>query len=273
MKQDSGVILVNVLLVLAIGSAITVLMFTSQDQLLNRSARSAAAAQAQALALGAETSVRVALQRDMTDAPDTDHFAEPWAQSAQQTVTLATGTFAIEIDDVQGRYNLNNLTTPGIVQPQILLRLTRSLDLADPIADAIIRHVQERGPITQIEQITGLSESAVRILRPYVTALPDITEVNINTADTLVLAAVLNNAGAARQLVRLRDRQGFLTRDDLLSAGILAATGAGFTSQIFDIQTQAQVDDVTVHLRSRIWRQSELTGKQALVISRTFGPN
>jgi general secretion pathway protein K len=63
-RTDDGIILVNVLVALALGSALVVLMFTSQDNLIDRTRRAAAATQAEALALGGEASVVAALQRD-----------------------------------------------------------------------------------------------------------------------------------------------------------------------------------------------------------------
>ena len=272
MKRDSGVILVNVLVTLAIGSAITVLMVVSQDSLLDRTARAAAAVQAEALAIGAETSVKVALQRDMIQAPQTDHFGEPWALTAQQDVALATGQFSIVIEDAQSRYNLNNLAGTGIVQSQIFLRLVRDLGLPDIIANTIVSHLKRRGPVTDLADIINLPAGAVDILWPHVIALPFETGLNLNTANVVVMGAALGNPAAARQLVQIRERAGFITREDLAKIGVLATGRTDFTSQVFDITSVAQVNDVTVTLRSRIVRRTGLGIAETLVISRQFGP-
>ena len=102
-------ILVNVLVALALGAALVTLMLTSQDDAIDRARRAGAAAQAEALALGAETSVLVALRRDMVEAPETDSYGEPWAQAAQAEVELETGRFAVTIHDAQAGLDLNGL--------------------------------------------------------------------------------------------------------------------------------------------------------------------
>ena len=103
--REAGVILINVLVALALGAAIVVLMFTSQENLMDRTRRAAAATQAEALALGAEASLVAALRRDMEVAPETDHMAEPWALAAQEEVQLETGSFSITVNDAQARFD------------------------------------------------------------------------------------------------------------------------------------------------------------------------
>lgn len=271
MKDDSGIILVNVLVALAIGSAITVLMITSQDTLLDRNARAAAANQAEALVIGAETAVQVALQRDMIIAPQSDHFEESWAQAAQRDISLATGEFSVNILDAQSRFNLNGLINSDLQQAQILSRLVRDLGLTEMVASKIITEIRSRGPMVELREINGLNASEIDLLRPHVSFLPIDGDVNLNTADAIVMAAVLGNFAAARQLIKTRDRNGFLTQSDLTNVGVLAASGAGFTSQLFDVFSVAEVDNVTVTLQSRILRRSGVGFQEAVVIERKFG--
>ncbi len=272
MKQDAGVILVNVLVVLAIGATVAVLMLTSQQTLLERTTRSAAAAQAEALALGAETSVVLALQRDMQEAPEADHYQEPWNAIAQAEVALATGAFSVTIVDAQSRFNLNALAQPGLVQSQILQRLTRSLDLPDRVAAQITRHIAGRGAIQSLEEISALDQADRARLAPFVTALPVAAPVNLNTANATVIGAIIGNPAAARQLVKTREATGFLTQQDLRDVGVLAANGAGFTSQFFEVTSRADVDDVSAVLLSQIARVTGVGISEARVISRTWLP-
>lgn len=269
MKRDSGVILIQVLVVLAIGSAITVLMFTSQTPLLDRAGRSAAALQGEALTFGAEKSVVLALQRDMKTAPETDHYQEDWNAVAQSNVTLQTGTFSVAIVDVQSRFNLNILTEPGVVQSQIFLRLTRSLDLPDSVASVVAQHLASRGAVQTLDEITALDVTARATLAPHVVALPNAAQINLNTANATVIAAVLGNTAAARQLVKQRDKTGFMTPQDLRNAGVLVTNGAGFTSQFFDVTSRADVDGVSITLTSRIARVTGVGVQDTRVISRS----
>ena len=269
-SDDGGVILVNVLLALAIGAAVVTLMLVSQRGLLERGSRAAAGAQARALALGAEMSLVVALRRDMRDAPEADHLAEPWAEAAQARVDLATGSFSVEIADAQARFDLNALTAPGLADRESFLRLTRALSLPDAVAATVVDEVRRHGPIDHLSELRGVDPTALVILAPHVTALPVPGRVNVNTAGPLVLAAVLRNSAAAQRLVSLRDRTGSLTRADLADAGVLAAGTAGFTSQVWDITVTAEVGGVEVALRSRLVRRSGPGVLEVAVVSRSW---
>tara|TARA_R100000789_G_scaffold21843_1_gene24608 strand:- start:3827 stop:4711 length:885 start_codon:yes stop_codon:yes gene_type:complete len=267
---DAGVVLINVLVALALGSAIVVLMFTSQESLMERTQRAAAATQAEALALGAETSIIVALRRDMDVAPETDHMAEPWALAAQEEVQLETGSFAISVSDAQARFDLNGLAAGRLSQQQILARLVKSLDLPDSVALDINDRISRRGPIRALSEVELLDAQTRAILAPHVSLLPQPGDVNINTASEAVITAVLGSPTAARQLVKRREQNGFLTRGDVTDAGIVALNGIGFTSDVYDVESRAEVDGTTVILTSRLLREDKLGRKDTYAIERSF---
>ena len=273
MKNDSGIILVNVLVALALGAALVVLMFTSQDNLIDRTRRASAASQAEALALGGEASVVVALRRDMITAPDTDNFTEDWALIQQEKVQLATGAFEVQIADAQAFYDLNQLAENGLVQTQTLTLLLAQAGLPPQVGQRVIRQLQTDGPIADISQLRDLSPEVRAVLADRVTALPVKGTVNINSAPETVLAAVLGNAATAARVIALRDRQGLVTPDDLMRIGVLEGGGVGFTSDVFDVTVTAEVDGAVVTLTSRILRLHRTPQESDIrVIARHFGP-
>ncbi len=270
-EAEGGVILVNVLVTLAIASSLVVLMLTSQDSLLDRARRVSAAVQAEALAIGAETSVLVALRRDMETGPDADHYAEAWASVAQQEVELETGRFSVEIRDAHSRLDLNGLAAGGIAQTQILSRLIEELELPPETVQRILTFLRNRGPATSLEQIPGLDAVAIERLRPVADVLPVPGEINLNTADALVIGAVLQNRTAARRLVALRERNGgWVETDDIAALGLIAS-GAGLVSDLFDVIIVAEVDEMKVRLESRLLRRQGIGTREVVVISRRFG--
>lgn len=269
-QRDAGVVLINVLVALALGSAIVVLMFTSQENLMERTQRAAAATQAEALALGAEASLTTALRRDMQTAPETDHMAEPWALAAQEEVELETGTFAITVMDAQARFNLNELAAGRLLQQQILARLVQSLGLPDQVALDINDRITRRGPIRALREVETLDAQTRNILAPFVSLLPLPGDVNINTASEAVISAVLGSPSAARQLVKRREQNGFLTQGDVTDAGIVALNGIGFTSDVYDVESRAEVDGTTIILTSRLLRENVLGQKDTYAIERSF---
>ncbi|QFT58117.1 General secretion pathway protein K [Sulfitobacter sp. THAF37] len=271
MTDDRGVILINVLVALALGATVVVLMFTSQETLLDRTRRAANASQAEALALGAETSAVTALRRDAIEAPDTDHYAESWTIAAQEEVAISAGLFSVRIEDAQSRFNVNLLAAPGVAPQLVLRRLLAVLELPETAADTMIAHLARNGPQTSLDHFTDLPDDVRAVLAPHVAFLPRGGTVNVNTAGLPVLAAVTGSATTARQLLKKRERSGFLTKEDLLDAGVIALTNAGFTSDVYDVTVKAEVDGTEVILRSRILR-AEVAGQPvARVISRRFG--
>lgn len=270
--QDNGVILVNVLVALALGSALVVLMLTSQDNLIDRSRRAAAMAQAQALALGGETSVLIALRADMQSAPEADHYAEPWALIQQAEVEVGTGRFSVTIRDAQAGIDLNGLAAGGVAQQQILGRLVKALDLPPATALRIITAVGRGTPLRTLADLDEIDSATREKLAPHVSFLPAGGTVNLNTADVVVLGAVLGNIAAATRLATLRDRNGFITAEDLRRLGLFGTGSAGFKSAVFDVTVTAQVDDVTVVLSSRIQRSQGIGQQSVAVIARQFGP-
>lgn len=271
--KDSGVILVNVLVALALGSALVVLMLTSQDDLIDRSRRAAALAQAQALAMGGETSVVIALRSDMQTAPETDHLAEPWALIQQAEVDVGAGRFSVSIHDAQSGIDLNGLGAGGISQQQVLARLVADLDLPPQTVTQIVNAVSRAGALRSLTDIGELDPNTRAALAPHVSFLPDGGAVNLNTADAVVMGAVLRNRGAANRLITMRDKLGFITPADLRDLGLVGTNGAGFKSAVFDVTVTAQVDDVLVRLTSRIQRVQGLGWQDVRVIARRFGPD
>ena len=269
---ETGVILVNVLVALALGATLVMLMLTSQDGAIDRARRASAASQAEALALVAETSVLVALRHDMIEAPDADHLNEPWAQAAQAEVVLETGRFSVALRDVQAGLDLNGLRAGGLLQIQALDRLAADLELPPDTADRIVAAMRDGPMLSRLGQVDGLDEEARTRLAPHVTFLPRPATVNLNSADPLLMGAMLGNRTAARRLADMRERDGALVPQDLLDLGLIPDGATGFTSDVWDVVVLAEVDGVAVTLTSRLVRQRGQGSVEVIVASRHFGP-
>lgn len=268
---ETGIILVNVLVTLALGAALVTLMLTAQDAELDRARRMAAMTQAEAIALGAEASVVVALRRDMIDAPDTDHLAEPWAQVAQEQVALGPGLFSVRLHDMHARLDLNGIAGGGLAAQQALLRLVAILGLPPDTTTTLMGALAQRGPLTGLDQIAGLSDDARVMLAPYVTFLETGGGVNLNTAGPEVMTAMIGSATPVSRLIAVRKRAGFLTRGDLTDAGVVAVAGAGLTSDVWEAEITVEVDGVFLTLTSRVVRLREVGRIDVVVVSRRFG--
>jgi len=254
--RECGVALLNVLVVLAIGAGLIQGMLQAQETAISRASRAADWSQAGALAFGGVTSVRTGLRRDMAQFPQTDHLGEPWAQAAQAPVEFAFGSYGITITDVQGRFNLNALGPRSLAERRVFTALLAGLDLPPELGERIRAIVARQGPLTSLATLRrdGIDAGTLTKLAPFVAALPEGVQINLNTAPEPVLAAVFANAAAAKGLVARRDRQGFLTRADLTALGLVQPVLAGWRSDIYDVTVTARVGPVTRVVRRRIFR-------------------
>ncbi|WP_460454304.1 type II secretion system minor pseudopilin GspK [Arenimonas aestuarii] len=188
-----------------------------------------------------------ALLHDDLRASQVDHAGEPWAMQ-MPPIPVEGGQLAGAIDDQQARFNLNNLVSNGKVDAEqlaILQRLLVSLDLPGSLATSLGDWLDADGigqggaedayylglespylaanrPLADLDELArvrGFDPGVRARLRPFVTALPRGTPINVNTAGPEVLAALLPGLGpeAARALVASRERAIFLDRTGFLT--------------------------------------------------------
>lgn len=185
------------------------------------------------------------LQLDARDGA-VDHLGEIWAvplaearlssflaaRSSTPTASsdLPEAFLSGQIQDLQARLNVNNLIDGALLhQPTVhaFTRLWTALNLPPnelfvlmsqlplTIQDTSDKAEAELHPLAPraLEHLAwfGVSDSTIVQLGPYVTALPERTPVNLNTASPLVLHAVIDklDLAGAQRLVAIRDRSPF----------------------------------------------------------------
>lgn len=273
----AGVVLINVLVTLALASAVLYAMISLSDLSIARSQRYSEAAQAQALIGAAEASLVSALSRDMAEAPATDNLTEPWALIAQQPVNIGGGSFALVIEDAQSRINLNAGTMRGAEGGRRLRRIAEALDLPPDVAERIRARLAQRRPLDRLDDLVaeaGLDPAEVAALQPFLTVLPGSTDVNLNTASAEVIGVLTGSLAQAASLMAIRDRNGLLTPQDVERAQMIPPPGIGFTSSWFRAIATVRVGTTTQWVRSLIQRSSgtEGQGRVAVVARETPFP-
>jgi len=186
-----------------------------------------------------------------------DHLGEPWALRLPP-LPVDNGKLAGYIEDQQGAFNLNNLVSEGkvvLTQLRYFRRLLAILELPVDLADALADWLdadsepQPRGgaedryylglerpylaanrplvDVAELALVRGFDMNAYARLRPFVTALPQPTAVNVNTATPEVLAAIASGLSldGARALVAQRQRVYFRDKADFLARLPAGATG------------------------------------------------
>jgi len=220
-QEQRGVALLMAMLVVTVGTLLAVNLMWQSTLDQRRTAAALAADQGLMYAQAAEAWAGDILRQDQVDSPDSDHLAESWAFELPP-LPVEGGLIFGRIEDLQGRFNLNNLVTAQGEEDELVRvqfeRLLSLLELDPNLAGSVIDWLdpnielrfptggedaayadsdpQYRTPNTMITSRSELmavagfdQESYVRIA-PYVTALPIGTKVNVNTASDVVLASL-----------------------------------------------------------------------------------
>ncbi len=268
--REDGVVLINVLVVLALAASVVVAMLTLGDLSIARSRRFADAAAAQALVSAGEASAIVVLRRDLAETPDGDSLDEPWAAVAQQDIAVAGGRFALAIEDAQSRLNLNSVAGQGAAGLQTLARIVAALDMPEDVTARIVFRLAQKKPMTGLGELAGLGLKPRDLARlaDVLTVLPTPTPINLNTAPEPILQALIGNPVAAKRLIDRRKRDGYLTATDLADEKVVLPPGSGYTTSYFRVTVRVTVGETPVTVRSLIQRQASGQGPGEVVVVR-----
>lgn len=270
-RQDrEGMILLNVLLILAVASVAVLVMITAQDIEVRRSTRLSEATQASAYARAGELSAVTALRRDAREAPTTDNLTEPWAGLAQQTIPVPGGRFALQIEDEQARFNLNALHAGGSGSIALFQKIGEIAGVAPETQVRIANIVRIGGPLRDTGLLTtaGVTADELARLEPWIAVLPPEATINLNTVQPGLLTLLTGDPAIADTLLRRREAAGFLISADLMAAGQPAIEGTGFVSDHYLVATTVSVGETTQRLVSRVTRFRRLYGVDVVVTAR-----
>jgi general secretion pathway protein K len=249
-------ILLNIISLVALASAILMLMLTTGSTGVDRSLRFREASQAAVLARAGEMSAITALRRDAEEAPQSDHAAEPWAKVIEREAAIEGGTFTLAISDAQARFNVNNLGQDALFSAAAAAPLLSALGIDPAVATRIGAAIREGGPLLRLSQLRelGVDDETVARLAPLVTVLPQPTQINLNSASEDLLALLFGSPAAAQMIVAQRQRAGFVTAADVSSFGLSVPPGAGFTSNYYWVRTSVTIGETPQTLTSLLFR-------------------
>jgi len=227
-RHQQGLALITAVLVVAIVATVATTLALGEQVWFRQAQNMTNRAQAESLRQGALSYAAILLARDTNQ---TDHLGEPWAKPLPP-LPVEDGMIAFAVSDAQGRFNLNNLVRAGAPSPPDSamfrnLLTSQGLDpgLSEALRDWLDSNTTVDGPggaedieylslpqpyrsanqplqsVDELRLVKGFTAKAVEKLRPYVTALPVPTTVNVNTAPDQVLAALTNLPLSALQPV------------------------------------------------------------------------
>lgn len=226
--KQKGVALLTVLLVVAMATVLAVAMVKAQQALLQRSSSVFSQDQAYLYTLGAESFAKTILQedkeKDQTKNAPQDSLNETWAKKTPP-FPVDGGMVQAHIEDLQGRFNLNNLVQEdgqiNLTALSMFQRLLAALDISPALVSPVIDWIDTDNlpndsdgaeedwylrlkpayrsanrpfvSVSELSLLRGFTPEIVTKLSPYVATLPLLTTVNVNTASAVVLAAMSDN--------------------------------------------------------------------------------
>lgn len=290
-RTQRGVALITALLVVTLATLIAVTLTTRQQLDIRRTANILNDDQAYRYALGGESWASRILARDD---PHSDYLTELWATPLPPTF-ISGGSLQGHLEDLQGRFNLNNLVKDGrqINDKDLarLIRLLTLLELSPSLAQVIVDWIDTdadpqipdgaednvylgknpayrtanqplRSP-SELRLLAGITEESYQKLLPYITVLPTYTLINVNTAPIPILQMLATGLTEqdAQTLISARTEQPFTTTQDFLIhdalAGLTVDTEAlSVNSAYFLFTAQVEIDRAIVHLTSIMYRHS-----------------
>jgi general secretion pathway protein K len=234
--RQRGVALITALLVVAIATVLAVEIAARERLDIRRTQNLLARDQAYALAVAAEAWTLDILKTDLQEGDGVDGPQDDWAQDIMLP-PFEGATLGMRIEDLQGRFNLNNLAgtnpqraanDPDYQRFRLLLENLRDqhqlafepAELIDSLLDwldqdSLVRPLgaedsyymalehprrvanQEMVSPTELMLVKGYTPELYRLLAPHVTALPGNTTINVNTATPEVLRALDRRIGAS----------------------------------------------------------------------------
>ncbi len=294
MSRVRGVALITALLITALAGSLAAALAWDNALDIRRTMVMLYRDQAIQVAVGSEGWVQSILRDDLAQSQN-DHLDEIWATDIPPLPIDSDGvqgTIFGQLEDLQGRFNVNNLIDGnGEVDETIreqYERLLQALGLDPRIAGATVDWLdadqreeipdgaedplysgftpsyrtadQPISNITELSAIDGMDLASFEILLPHVVALPGRTAINVNTASIPVLQSLGPNItpGDAEGLVQLREGGGFVDYGDVfapfIDAELLTRNPIAETSSYFQLKAVVQIDTVRVSLFTTLWR-------------------
>jgi general secretion pathway protein K len=253
-RRQHGVAVVLAMGVVSLAALAAAAMLVSQSTWTRYAELNAGHVQARVLAQAGVDWTR-ALLADDRRLGNVDHLGEPWALRLPP-VPVDDGELAGHIEDQQGAFNLNNLARTGATSPAHLApfrRLLGILALPEALAPGLAAWLEAaRRPLAdaaELATVPGFDASVRSRLRPFVTALPRATALNVNTAPPEVLAAVVRglDLDQARALGAQRERAYFRNLADFLAqlppGAEVEGTDIAISSQYFLASVRVNIGD------------------------------
>ena len=284
--RQRGAALLTAMIIVTLVTTLAAAMVWQQWRAVQVETAERARAQAAWILSGALDFAKLILREDLKVRPNYTALTEPWATPLAESrlstflaVDKANADDGPEaflsgnITDAQGRYNLANLINAAKVDPEelaVLERLCQTVGIATGVAARIATGLLDASVGTSagaplrpvnVAQLTwlGVDAASVQALAPYVVLFQVTTPINVNTASSEVLTAVIKgmDPATAAHLVQVRQRTPFKTLQEFTNQipALLPITAkVDVRSSYFEVRGRLRLVDRVLVERSLLQR-------------------
>lgn len=229
--KQNGVALITVLMVVALATFSMVSIAYRLQLDIRRTENTLYHGQALQISKLAEHLAQKTLIDD-SDKNKRDDLGEAWATVKDENLVFEDVPVVAEITDLQGRFNLNNLNQEGdagVEARKQFARLLSTLQIQQPLHNTIADYIDKNKEAlpapgaaedssyqnleiaylpanrdmispSELRLMFGITKKDYETLLPYITTLPKVTSINVNTASAEVLSSVA--AGLTEEIVQ-----------------------------------------------------------------------
>ena len=286
---QAGIALLSAILITLTATAIIVSITHQEAFSIRKTARILLIDRARIYALGLEDWARVFLQKDRKDS-NIDHLGEDWATSIPG-LPIEIGLLSGFIEDEQAKFNINNVLASEEWLNRFR-RLCNNLEVDTTFVPALLDWIDEdfevRYPdgaeehyetyrvsnramvdISELMLVKHVTPEIYASLKPYITALPTTTNINVNTISETVFLSLGENL-SADSFNEERDKEEFSSIQNFIDRLQIPIeeSGLSVSTEYFHAYGQVSQSDLTLNLDSLLHRDAN--GKTR-VIKRTLG--
>jgi len=289
LRRQKGLALLMAMLIVVIATTIAVSILHEEKFTIRKSAHVDLMDRASLYGFGLEDWAQIYLREDREDS-DIDSLDENWATNIPG-LPIEGGYLSGFIEDEQARFNINTLVGSEIAVTRFK-RLCDNLEVDDSFIPALMDWIdvdfdirypdgmeenyetyrvanREMVDISELMLVEKVDQEIFEKLKPYITALPTPTTLNINTMSATVFESLGDDLDASK-FIEERESDSYDSVEEFIERLQIPVDIEGLSASTRYFRTYGQVvqGEQTFNMTSLVYRDDK--GKTT-VISRTLG--
>ena len=235
-RRQRGLALLMALMIVVLATTIAIDIIYAEKYTIRKTAHIYQMDTANLYALGLEDWARLFLRKDREDS-EIDSLDEDWATGVPG-LPIEGGYLSGYLEDEQGRFNLNSLASSELAVTRFR-RLCNNLEIEDRFVAALIDWIdpdfditypdgmeenyesyrvanRDMVDISELRLVHHVTPEIYAALEPYITALPGVTSLNVNTMSEAIYQSLLEEGGDAAGFVEEREQEAFASIEDFV---------------------------------------------------------